>query len=104
MNLTQTLMTAAVTGMLAGACGGQSSPAPAAPAGGEAAPAPVASSDAAPAPTADDRTPVPNSSSQPSKHACKGLNDCKGRGGCKTEVNTCKGQNQCKGRGGCKTA
>ena len=38
------------------------------------------------------------------KHACKGLNDCKGKGGCKTDKNACKGQNECKGQGGCATA
>lgn len=38
------------------------------------------------------------------KHACKGQNECKGQGGCKTEKNSCKGQNACKGQGGCKTA
>jgi len=37
------------------------------------------------------------------KHACKGLNACKGQGGCKTDKHACKGQNACKGQGGCKT-
>lgn len=41
------------------------------------------------------------------QHACKGLNDCKGLGGCRTssarEKQSCKGQNACKGQGGCKT-
>ena len=38
-----------------------------------------------------------------SKHACKGMNDCKGLGGCAVEgKNSCKGQNECKGHGGCK--
>lgn len=40
---------------------------------------------------------------QMEKHACKGMNSCKGNGGCKTERNACKGQNQCKGLGGCAT-
>jgi hypothetical protein len=95
MNLTQTLMAAAVTGILAGttACGGEATPPPAAPA---AEPAPAA-------PVADDRAPAATDLTDPAKHACKGQNDCKGRGGCKTELNTCKGQNECKGRGGCKT-
>lgn len=30
---------------------------------------------------------------------CKGINACKGQGGCKTATNTCKGQNSCKGQG-----
>ena len=38
------------------------------------------------------------------QHACKGLNDCKGKGGCKTTENACKGQNACKGKGGCKAS
>jgi hypothetical protein len=36
------------------------------------------------------------------QHACKGLNACKGQGGCKTAANACKGMNACKGQGGCK--
>ena len=35
------------------------------------------------------------------KHICKGHNDCKGKGGCKTEANACAGKNECKGKGGC---
>jgi hypothetical protein len=38
-----------------------------------------------------------------SKHDCKGMNSCKGQGGCKTSDNGCKGKNTCKGKGGCKT-
>jgi hypothetical protein len=37
------------------------------------------------------------------KHACKGQNDCKGKGGCKTGDAGCKGKNSCKGKGGCAT-
>ena len=35
------------------------------------------------------------------KHECKGMNACKGQGGCKTGDNGCKGKNSCKGKGGC---
>ena len=35
------------------------------------------------------------------KHSCKGLNSCKGKGGCKTGDNGCAGKNSCKGKGGC---
>ena len=35
------------------------------------------------------------------KHACKGMNECKGQGGCKTGDNGCAGKNSCKGKGGC---
>lgn len=37
------------------------------------------------------------------KHACKGMNSCKGKGGCKESANGCKGKNSCKGKGGCAT-
>ena len=38
------------------------------------------------------------------KHACKGLNSCKGNGGCGVEgKHTCKGNNDCSGKGGCPT-
>jgi hypothetical protein len=37
-------------------------------------------------------------------HACKGKNECKGQGGCKTGDAGCKGKNSCKGKGGCKTS
>lgn len=37
-----------------------------------------------------------------SKHACKGMNSCKGQGGCQTGDMGCKGKNSCKGKGGCK--
>ncbi len=55
------------------------------------------------------------SSEAVAKHACKGLNackgqgkdaknSCKGQGGCATaEHHSCKSQNECKGQGGCKT-
>jgi hypothetical protein len=38
------------------------------------------------------------------KHDCKGMNSCKGQGGCKTGDNGCKGKNSCKGNGGCKVS
>jgi hypothetical protein len=36
------------------------------------------------------------------KHICKGHNDCKGKGGCKSGDGGCAGKNSCKGKGGCK--
>jgi len=51
---------------------------------------------AAPAPSA--ATPA----AQPEKVAkvhCGGVNDCKGKSGCKTASNACAGQNGCKGQG-----
>ncbi len=38
------------------------------------------------------------------KHDCKGMNSCKGKGGCQTGDMGCKGKNSCKGKGGCKVA
>jgi hypothetical protein len=38
------------------------------------------------------------------KHACKGLNSCHGKGGCKAGDGGCAGKNSCKGKGGCATA
>jgi hypothetical protein len=94
MNFTQTMMAAAVSGILSGVtgCGGGATPPaespPSAAAPAEAAPAEAAA--ASPAPEAE-------------KHACKGQNTCAGRGGCKTDKHDCKGKNECKGQGGCKT-
>jgi hypothetical protein len=89
MNLNNTMIAAAVGGILMGVtgCGGSTPPA-ASPdsTGGGAMTAPAASS----------------GSATPAKHACKGQNDCKGQGGCKTDKHACKGQNDCKGQGGCK--
>ena len=36
------------------------------------------------------------------KHVCKGMNECKGQGGCKVGA-TAAGKNDCKGLGGCAT-
>ena len=38
---------------------------------------------------------------KPKDHACKGHNDCKGQGGCKSGDKGCAGKNTCKGKGGC---
>jgi len=36
------------------------------------------------------------------KECCKGMNECKGKGGCAVEgKHECKGTNECKGQGGC---
>jgi hypothetical protein len=86
MDLTKTMLVAAVGGMLMG-CGGSTPPA-ASPGDPAAAVAPAAGT---PASTA-------------AKHACKTLNDCKGQGGCKTDKHACKTLNDCKGQGGCKSA
>src|SRR5262245_54902001 len=38
------------------------------------------------------------------KHACKGMNGCKGQGGGGAGDDGCSGKNSCKGKGGCATA
>ena len=80
MNNHAGLIAAAVGGMLLGAAGCASTPTP-------GAETPHASAEA---------------SSGGESHGCKGMNQCKGQGGCKTEAHSCKGHNECKGQGGCK--
>jgi hypothetical protein len=80
MNLTNSMIAAAVGGILLGASG-------------------CAANEPAKSPT--DGTSV-SPAATPAKHSCKGQNDCKGQGGCKTDKHGCKGQNDCKGQGGCK--
>jgi hypothetical protein len=66
--------------------------------------------------------PAPADSVKSAEHGCKGLNACKGQGGCSVSESDlkayaakagiplekagkphgCKGQNECKGLGGCK--
>lgn len=55
------------------------------------------------APAARKASDKPARSRAIEKHACKGQNSCKGKGGCKTDKNACKGHNECKGMGGCRT-
>ncbi len=43
-----------------------------------------------------------NDNGTAAKHDCKGLNSCKGQGGCQTGDMGCKAKNSCKGKGGCK--
>ena len=44
------------------------------------------------------------SDSAMNKHDCKGMNSCKGQGGCNSGDMGCKGKNTCKGKGGCKVS
>jgi len=46
---------------------------------------------------------MPMSIAADEKHACKGMNSCKGQGGCASSDMGCKAKNSCKGKGGCKT-
>jgi hypothetical protein len=51
-----------------------------------------------------DQAGASSASTATDKHDCKGLNSCKGLGGCNTGDQGCKGKNSCKGKGGCKVA
>lgn len=70
-------LAAAVAGMLAGSAGAAS---------------------AAPDRSTGDKPPR-----NPAAHACRGLNRCKGQGGCKRSDRGCRGRNSCRGLGGCAT-
>lgn len=66
---------------------------------------PAARPEYPPAPTASASVAAPPSHVEPqTKACCRGTNDCKGRGQCKTAVNECRGMNECKGQGGCAAA
>ena len=52
-------------------------------------------------PAASPATAEPEAAGAGAKACCKGKNDCKGQGGCKTATNDCAGQNECKSKGGC---
>jgi hypothetical protein len=89
-DLGRTMALAAASGLLAGlaACG--SAPVP------PLAPKPAAD---AHGPTDADATPDLLNGD---KECCRGKNECKGRGNCRTDQSACAGQNACKGQGGCK--
>jgi hypothetical protein len=50
----------------------------------------------------DDSGASAGASASTDKHDCKGMNSCKGKGGCQTGDMGCKAKNSCKGKGGCK--
>lgn len=63
-----------------------------------AAPTPAAAPAAA-APAADPAAAPAAAGEQTAKVHCLGVNECKGKGACKTETNACGGQNGCGGKG-----
>lgn len=89
----KSILAAATTGLMLGAlsaCGGS---------------APEAES---PEASAESPMEMPATTEEPQaiaveggKACCKGLNECKGKGSCKTAMNECSGRNECKGKGGC---
>jgi hypothetical protein len=96
-NLSKTITSAVSTGLMLGAvaCGGSQQPAEAPEA---AAPAAEPGADSAAMPAAEGE---PTAAAAEAKACCKGLNECKAKGGCKTDANACHAQNECKGKGGC---
>jgi hypothetical protein len=50
----------------------------------------------------DTGTSASSTDNATAKHDFKGMNSCKGQGGCQTGDMGCKGKNSCKGKGGCK--
>ena len=46
-------------------------------------------------------TAEPEAAAAGAKDCCKGKNECKAQGGCKTDANACAGMNECKHKGGC---
>lgn len=100
----KTVALTAVGGMVAGlvGCGG----APAVPETPEAPDAdPPAADPASDLGGIDDAAGDEDMADAGAKDCCKGMNDCKGQGGCKVDgSHDCKGMNECKGQGGCKPA
>jgi hypothetical protein len=89
MDLAKSLAFSAVGGLVVGAMGCASD--------GKKAEEPSADSSAAPA--ADTAAAAADASG--AKACCKGLNECKGKGGCKTADHECAGKNDCGKKGGC---
>ena len=92
--LALSLASAALMGLLVG-CGEEE----------VATPAPTATEDAAPdAVEADVKAAEGEQPAEATGHACKGMNECKGMGGCGVEgAHDCAGKNECKTKGGCCT-
>ncbi len=104
MSLSDSLLKSALIGLTAGtvmACGPKNAaPAPAAAA--------VHEEQAASEPMADETMPASMEGGEQEAaipaHACKGMNECSGQGGCGVEgQNECRGLNPCAGKGGCST-
>lgn len=92
MNRGKTMAFLAVNGMITGLCG-------CGPTGRDSVPT-IEIGEARAAP--DEPSPRPKRAGKRASNCCKGMNDCKGKGMCKTDKHDCKGMNACKGRGGCK--
>lgn len=87
------LTTAALAGMLTGCSGGEKAAETSTENSATETPVPGATQTEA---------GTPAQGAVADKHDCKGLNSCKGKGGCHSSDNGCVGKNSCKGKGGCK--
>lgn len=47
----------------------------------------------------ENTTPAPAAAEATAKVHCQGINECGGKGACKTATNECAGKNSCKGQG-----
>lgn len=91
------LVLAAVSGLVAGVSGcGSADAKNDAENGAKKDDVPANTASAAPAPSASG-----SADAGAKKACCSSKNECKGKGGCKTDKNGCKGKNECKGKGGC---
>jgi hypothetical protein len=94
--LSKSIMMAAHAGLLVGALAGcAGSPPPESPADAASSGEATRKATETPAPA----TPVGEAAE--GKSCCKGMNECKGKGGCRAGQHSCAGQNECKGQGGC---
>jgi hypothetical protein len=101
--ISSSILSAAATGLVVGAlagCGG-STPPPETPVAGSEAPAVDANSEAMPSADMGTADGAPAAAAAGGKSCCKGMNECKAKGGCRAGEHSCKGQNECKGKGGC---
>ena len=92
---TGTMIALAAGSLFAASCkkNEQSRPAPAA----ETKPAPAA--ETKPADKQPDTAKPAAPDEKTAKVHCQGINECKGKGSCKSAANACAGQNGCKGKG-----
>lgn len=90
MDLAKSLAFSAVGGLVVGVVG----------CGGDGKKVDEPSADSSAVPAADTAAAAADASG--AKPCCKGMNECKGKGGCKTADHECAGKNDCGKKGGCK--
>lgn len=89
---------AAAAGLISAACG-ESAPEPQTPATSAGDDGAATGDDEAATDTADEGV---DEGGEEQAACCKGMNECKGKGGCAVAgKHDCQGKNECKGQGGC---